>query len=424
MRRQIIRIAVPVLLAAALGAGMFFLRPGAQVVTVDRTLLKDVTTTDPALFKQAYPKHYASYLKNQQEDPPALKYGGSVPVSHLDAYPWLKTLMAGMPFSKEYNEDRGHTATLDDLSATDRIGPATTASCLYCKSAEVPRLLQQYGDGFYKTPLSQVSAQASHPITCSDCHEPGSMTLRITRPALTEAMARRGADISRATQEEMKSLTCAQCHVEYFFNPKEGGKVTFPWERGFDPAEIYAYYEAEGFADWTHPVSGAKMLKAQHPEFELFQGSTHQANGLSCASCHMPVVQEGGAKIVSHWWTSPLRTMAEGCGSCHTQGAEYLKERVLYTQERVSNQANLVGKALERAHRKIGEASVHSWLHPSKLDAARALVREGQFYWDYVTADNSMGFHNPQKSLETLSRALDLALRAQISVQDALLTSR
>lgn len=31
-----------------------------------------------------------------------------------------------------------------------------------------------------------------------------------------------------------------------------------------------------------------------------------------------------------------------------------------------------------------------------------AMVRKGQLFWDYVSAENSVGFHNPAKTLDTL----------------------
>ena len=43
------------------------------------------------------------------------------------------------------------------------------------------------------------------------------MDLHISRPSLTEAFSRQGRDITHATPQEMRSLVCAQCHSEYYF---------------------------------------------------------------------------------------------------------------------------------------------------------------------------------------------------------------
>jgi len=384
----------------------------------------DKGTTDAEAFKALYPRHYDSYMKNKKTDPAPLRYGGSNPVSNLDLNPYMKSLWAGMAFSKEYNEDRGHLYTIEDVTKIARVNDKTTASCMYCKSSEIPALLAKYGDKFYTTPFSQIKQEVTHPITCSDCHDPTNMELRIGRPAVVDAMKRRGIDITHATRQEMGTYVCAQCHVEYFFNPKDSGRVTFPWDKGVEPEQIYAYYQEQAFADWTHPTSGAKMLKTQHPEFELFQGSTHQANGLSCATCHMPLIKEGTAKISSHWWTSPLRTAEQSCGQCHGQGADQLKQRILYTQDKVKAQMDVAGKTLESAHNTIGDVAKNTKADAKKLEEARALVREGQWYWDFIAADNSMGFHNPQKALDTLAKAIDRGNRATLAAKDALLAAK
>lgn len=413
------------ILGVALIGGFVFLAVATrQIPTEAAVVALPAGTTDPEAFKAAYPRHFDSYSRNEETNAPAVKYGGSKPVSNLDLFPYMRTLWAGYGFSKEYNEDRGHLYTMEDVQAIKRINEKSVASCLYCKSAEIPQLLDKYGDSFYTMNFHDVKKETKHPISCSDCHNPETMELRTTRPAVTAALSRAGVDVGKATRQDMGTYVCAQCHVEYFFDPKDAGRVTFPWDNGFDPEQIYAYYKAKDFADWTHPTSGAKMLKTQHPEFETFQGSTHQAAGLSCANCHMPMMKEGTTKITSHWWTSPLRTIEQSCGTCHKQNSDELKTRVLYTQDKVKEHLDTSGKALEAAHNMIGEAVKNSKADANKLAEARELVREGQWYWDYVAADNAMGFHNPQKALDTLAKAIDRANRAQVAVKDALLAAK
>ena len=50
---------------------------------------------------------------------------------------------------------------------------------------------------------------------------------------------------------------------------------------------------------------------------------------------------------------------------------------------------------------------------------ARQMCRKGQFFWDLVSAENSVGFHNPTKALDTLAKsqqysqkAVDIAIKA------------
>ncbi len=417
-----LKIAIGVIAGIVLMGGLAFWSVATkQPVTEIAAGPIDPNETDPEAFKDKYPYHYDSYMKNAEMHEPALKYASSEKKkSRLDQFPYMRDLWAGYGFSKEYNEARGHVYTLvDTLGAPDhpgikRISKKTTLTCMYCKSAEVPQLLEQMGNDYFKTNLLENKDLFKHPISCSDCHNPETMELRITRPALIEAMERRGTPVSEATHQEMRTLVCAQCHVEYYFNPDDHGRVTFPWDNGFEPEDIYQYYQERDFADWTHARTKGKMLKAQHPEFEMFQGSVHQRAGLSCADCHMPYIKQGSAKISSHWWTSPFRTFEQSCGTCHKESKEEMGQRVLHTQDRVKEALDRAGNANKAAIEAI-EKALNSGNYDEKLlNEARELHREAQFYWDLASAENSMGFHNPQKFLETLADAIDLARQAEL----------
>jgi nitrite reductase (cytochrome c-552) len=419
-----------VVCGAALIAGVTFFALGTKTpnvsVAASTTLAK--TETDPLAFKPFFPAEFDSYMKNAQMLPPALKYASSEKKkSRLDQFPYMKQLWAGYAFSKEYNEARGHLYVLDDTLGgngtvgTLRFSEKTNLTCMYCKSAEVPQLIEKMGNAFYNTKLLEGNNKAAfvHPISCSDCHDPETMELRVTRPAIVEAMDRRGTPVSQATHQEMRSLVCAQCHVEYFFNPKDNNKVYFPWDKGFEAKDMYAYYQEQGFSDWQHAQTGGNMLKAQHPEYEMFQGSTHQQAGLSCADCHMPYMTEGSTKISSHWWTSPMRTFEQSCSQCHKQSEQEMRDRVLYTQDRVKAALDQAGNANTSAINAITKAKDTAGVDAKLLDEARALHREAQFYWDLTSAENSTGFHNPQKFLKTLADAIDLARQAEVKAIQA-----
>ncbi|HYF75549.1 MAG TPA: ammonia-forming cytochrome c nitrite reductase subunit c552 [Symbiobacteriaceae bacterium] len=414
-------------MAAAILGGSFYMwlatqRPITENSPVVVTKI-DINETDPVAFKAAYPRHFDSYMRNAEMNPPALKYASSEKKkSRLEQFPYMTTLWNGYAFAKEYNEARGHVYTNEELlggpttTPIKRVSAATNLTCMYCKSAEVPQLLEKMGNSFFNTKLLEGDNKAmfKHPISCSDCHNPETMELRITRPALTEALARQGKDVKQATRQEMRSLVCAQCHVEYFFNPKDNLRVTFPWDKGFEPENMYAYYQEQAFSDWKHPQTEGNMLKAQHPEYEMFQGSAHQKAGLSCADCHMPYMKEGNTKISSHWWTSPMRTFEQSCGTCHKQSEQEMGERILHTQDRVKEALDRAGEANKAAILAIEKAKGAAGVDTKVLDEARALHREAQFYWDLASAENSMGFHNPQKFLETLADAIDLARQAEL----------
>lgn len=375
---------------------------------------------DPAVWGKYYPRHYDSYKKGYQKFD--TKYGGSDKYDKLERMPYLRRVFAGYGFSEEYNEDRGHPYALEDVAGINqKRKPA--AVCLTCKTAQLPGLLKKYGTAMYNKPFDEIRAQVSHPIGCADCHDPKTMALRITRPALTEAFGRQGKDIARSTRQEMRTLVCAQCHVEYYFKPGTREPV-FPWDKGLKIDDIEKYYDEIKFKDFTHPDSGTDIVKIQHPDYEFFLGSTHQAAGVSCADCHMPFVKEGNVKITSHWWTSPLLHINQSCSVCHRQEADYLKNRVAYTQDKVAGLMNTTGDALVTAIDAIKAAAAVPNVNQTTVTEARALHRKAQIRFDWMNAENSMGFHNPQEGLETLARSLDLARQARATADRAVLEVR
>ncbi|AKS38809.1 nitrite reductase [Anoxybacillus gonensis] len=382
-------------------------------------------------FKDLFPLHYESYMKNKKEED--TKYGGSVKRSKFehDKEPYLPILFNGYGFATEYNEDRGHVYATEDVRNIKRITDKSVGSCLTCKSTAVPKLIEEMGDNYWGANFNQViwpkaEAMGHSPIGCSDCHDPQTMDLRITRPSFIEAMKTRGVDVTKATKNEMRSYVCAQCHVEYYFEPSKS-KVTFPWAKGFKPEEMYAYYEEigkqQGFEkDWIHNVSGTPMLKAQHPEFETWIEGPHGKAGVSCADCHMPYERvDGKKKITSHYWTSPLKTIEQSCLTCHAdKSKEWIKTRV---EEIQTTHMEMLHKAEEVsvfAHYYVNKM-ITAKVDESKIKAAQEHIRKGQWYWDIVAAENSTGFHNPQGTMATLSKSIDESNQAILIATEELM---
>jgi len=251
------------------------------------------------------------------------------------------------------------------------------------------------------------------------------MELRITRPAFMEGMkafkASQGVkdyDVNRdATRAEMRSFVCGQCHVEYYFKG-EGKRLTYPWHKGLQIDPIYAYYEETGHADWTHKRTGAKVLKAQHPEFEMWNQGIHSRSGVACADCHMPYKRVGALKVSEHHVRSPMLSVNRSCQTCHKWPEEELKARVEQIQDRTYRKR---GEAMDAALDLIGdlEKAVGRKMPDEKLAQARAHQRKGQFYLDFVEAENSMGFHAPQESMRILGTAAEEFRKGQVALRDA-----
>ena len=218
----------------------------------------------------------------------------------------------------------------------------------------------------------------------------------------------------------MRTVVCANCHVEYYFKG-DGKYLTFPWAKGTDIDSILEFYEEIGFKDWDYPGTGTPMLKAQHPEYEFFTaGSTHFEAGVACADCHMPYVRDGAAKFSSHDVHSPLLNPEQACGQCHTD-TEYVVARVNTIQEQVAETKIATEDAILDAIAAIKTAAEGptATADPALLDEARALHRKAQYMWDFVSAENSTGFHNPEYALRILAEATNYARQAQMLAAQA-----
>jgi len=420
-------------------------------------------------FKKEFPQQYELYERNTQaNETDAMKtmtrFKGSIPFRKNDnvnnlpvgypqaSQPYLKNLWLGYPFSWEYNEARGHTYAIEDILHIDRInqyGEAAglPATCWNCKTAKIPSWVEEYGDdkfwsmNFNALRTPDKISMSDNTIGCANCHNPTDMTLTINSVPLNDWLKCSGKDVSKLSRNEMRALVCGQCHVEYYFNEPDHGpnkKPIFPWDNGFNPEQIYEYYNDKGkkqadgsfgkFADWVHPVSQTPMIKVQHPEFETWQDGPHGAAGVTCADCHMPYMRmDGKKKVSSHLWTSPLRNpemIDNSCRQCHTdKTTDYLRERVELTQKKTYDQLLKAQSMSVRAHEAVRRASEWGGERAPNYDElmkqAREMVRKGQFFWDYVSAENSVGFHNPVKMLDTAAlsqqssqKAVDFAFAA------------
>jgi nitrite reductase (cytochrome c-552) len=369
---------------------------------------------DPAVWGRNFPRHYDSFLKTK-DDTVGTPYGGSKVYSKLERYPAMVRIWAGYAFSKDHNEERGHQYALTDQLNTQRIKLVNQpGACANCHAAEAPQLIAQMGwENFNHTPYNELKDKLHLGTSCADCHTPNTMELRITRPAFANAMKERGVDLTKATRQEMRSYVCAQCHVEYYF--KGDNKVlTFPWSQGYTIDDIEKHYDTYGFKDWTHAETKASMIKIQHPEFEMWSTGLHAKSGVSCADCHMPYVREGAIKVSDHWLRSPLTNLNNSCQTCHRQSEDTLRERVTTIQNRTVTLLRKTEEALIAAIDAINAAQA-AGASDADLEAARTLHRRASMRWDFVSSENSTGFHSPQESARVLAEALDYARQAELA---------
>ena len=468
-----------------------------------------------------YPEYLDMYLKVEKEQPRSTDFGGNLAYSKLIRYPQLTILWAGYPFSMDANEERGHFWIQVDQMDTARnnkdflnahgfkaFGGQPTA-CMNCHSGWSPWLYKNVAKGDwvafnstkYWTMIKNVPAvngieegsdAHSGPhggkrmgVTCADCHNPQDMTLRITRQGLINSLVMRGYEKDpvqgiKADRNEMRTLVCAQCHVEYYFKPT-GSKVNVmgetiandpskkwfngtqktydefdSWRDGNKPTEIQVdgielvfpwsvwkkdmpfriemfdeHYDkvrnleaGKAFkADWTHKDTKAPMIKIQHPEFELYSGSVHAANGVSCADCHMPYVRSGAKKITQHNITSPLVDVNSSCKSCHNQSESYIRKQVADIQNSIAFDLRSAEYAtvsliwdIKKMRDELSKQGKSDEEINKILKEPLELHRKGQMRSDFVGAENSTGFHNPREASRMLLQAVEMARQGQTAL--------
>jgi nitrite reductase (cytochrome c-552) len=218
-----------------------------------------------------------------------------------------------------------------------------------------------------------------------------------------------------ATRQEMRAFVCGQCHVEYYFKGPDK-RLTYPWAKGVRVDQIADYYDENKFSDWTHAESGAGVLKAQHPEFEMWNQGIHARSGVACADCHMPYVRVGALKISDHHVQSPLLTINQSCQPCHKWPEEELRSRAEANQRRTVGLRNIALDALLSLIDDI-KAAKEAGASDETLNEARRLQRRGQFFVDFVESENSNGFHAPAEAARILGEAIDAFRRGQVALR-------
>ena len=412
---------------------------------------------DPADWAVNWPRQYDSYRKTAIAT--RTRFGGhggseALPEQKIERDPWLKRMFQGYAFSIDYRDRRGHAYMLFDQEVTERQTKPQSGSCLHCHAAVMP-LYRQLGDGdamkgFESThAISYKDLNAmlhetgeAHPVSCVDCHAPDTMALRVTRPGFINAiraLAESEAEVphlpsvqewregdratpydpnTMATRTEMRSYACGQCHVEYYCS--SDFPLTFPWGKGLTVEQTEDFWNetrlsnGDRFFDYTHTETGAEILKAQHPEYELWSQGIHARSGVSCADCHMPYMRDGATKVSDHWVRSPLLNVNNACQTCHHFSEEEILARVDDIQGKNLQLLQNGGRAIVDLIDAIVAAEA-AGASDEQLEAAREFQRKAQWRLDFIAAENSMGFHAPQEAARILGEAADLARQGVVA---------
>ena len=400
----------------------------AEVVSIfnNRKTPMEGIVSENSKFASDFPREYETW-KQTADTTFKSEFNSSQAVDVLAQRPNMVILWAGYSFSWDYATPRGHQHAVEDVRRTLRTGaPGVTegkqpqpGTCWTCKGPDVPRVMKEQGlANFYKAPWSKWGDQIMNSVGCSDCHDSKTMDLKPARPALYEAWQRVGKDVNKATHQEMRSLVCAQCHTEYYFKG-DGQYLTFPQDSGITVEAMEKYYDAMNYKDYTHALSRAPILKAQHPGYEIHQMGIHGQRGVSCADCHMPYMSKGGVKYTDHHIMSPLANIERTCQTCHRQSAETLRQNVYERQRKCNEIRNRVENELATAHIEA-KFAWDKGATEAEMKPVLDLLRKSQWRWDFAVASHGAAFHAPQEITRILSHSLDFANQARLKVAKVL----
>lgn len=405
---------IVVFLVGLFGASIIERRSEASLTNL---FVKPIAEWEPRneVWGENFPRQFEAYY-GTSDTTFASKYGGGAMVDMLKKHPNLVVLWAGYAFSRDYNQGRGHFYAVTDVHNTLRTGIPQPGTCWTCKSTDVPRLMNEMGvSDFYKAGWADLGHEVVNTIGCQDCHDPKTMNLRITRPALVEGFENMGKDITKATHQEMRSLVCAQCHVEYYFKGKEEKYLTFPWHNGITVEQMEEYFDDVKHVDFVHTLSKAPIIKAQHPDYELAQFGIHAQRGVACADCHMPYRTEGGVKFTDHKIQSPLNNISGSCQTCHRESEETLRNNVYDRQDKIRELLDIAENSLVRTHIEA-KTAWDAGATEEQMKNVLKLIRQSQWRWDYVAASHGGAFHAPLEAARILGLSIQKSEEARVEL--------
>ena len=137
----------------------------------------------------------------------------------------------------------------------------------------------------------------------------------------------------------------------------------------------------------------------------------------------MPYQREGAVKISDHHVRSPLLNISRACQTCHHYPEEELKARALTIQDRTASVLSRAEDAVLALIAAIEQAR-KAGADDDKLRTAREMHRRAQWRLDFVSAENSTGFHAPQEALRILAEAIDDARQGQAAATSLAVRSR
>jgi formate-dependent nitrite reductase cytochrome c552 subunit len=356
----------------------------------------------------------------------------------------------------KYPDNKEHKTFIPQTAA------AANPVCMQCKTQDQILKWSYMGDKVDgKTTWDRTSnvveyvKDLQHGLNCFTCHDPHAAKPRIVRDGLIQALTRKEADTlwhkdpkhtnfkvidmgergftrKIALLEKYDTrLQCGQCHVEYNCNPgtdtKTGEPVKMTDQRTnhFPYKDVFGLYEhymnQVNFLDFKNAVTGGMLWKAQHPESETFYNSKHAKAGVGCDDCHTPKIKDKkGKTYTSHFAVTPKVQLKETCLKCHPKWTE---EMARYSIDSIK----AYGKGKMRKAEFWISALMDRIVEAKKAGVSDDVIKQAQdqhlrahILWEFWTAENSDGFHNPEMARESLTKSVDESQKGIKILADAM----
>ena len=339
---------------------------------------------------------------------------------------------------------------LDDKGTEFKMAETAKAgnpTCIQCKTSDHILKWKFMGEKDPKAKwdrtsnIIDVAKDTQNVMGCIHCHDPHGTQPRVVRDALIQAIEKKPAGniFARGGKTDLKVVSfrdgfrkigvmqkadsrmmCAQCHVEYACGSgaqfSDGKKIGYDDSRTnhmplTGPKELLEHYKkSQDFFDFKHAVTGARLVKLQHPEAETFAGSVHDKAGVTCKDCHMPTVKnKSGKTYTSHMVIKPKDHVKEACLRCHPDSTV---EKKLYQIQAIQNYSR--GK-MRKAEYWLGQL-IDTYAEAKRfgveepvLAKAREKHEEAHVLWEWWTAENSDGFHNPDLARDSLTTSIAIS---------------
>jgi len=347
-------------------------------------------------------------------------------------------------------EDKGKDFKLKESAM------AGNPTCIQCKTSDHILKWKFMGDKDPKAKwdrtsnIVDVAKDTNNPVGCIHCHDPHGAQPRVVRDGLIQAIERdksgnifakngktdlkvvdfRGFRKIGVMEKTDSRMMCAQCHVEYNCGAgnqwSDGGKVGYTDQRTNhfplkNALQLLKHYKDLDFFDFKHAVTGARLIKFQHPEAETYYGSVHDKAGVQCHQCHMPKQKGKDGKMFStHGVVKPKQNIKAACLGCHPDSTvekkQYEMESIInYTKGKMRKSEYWLGQLIDTY-----AAAQRAGVVEDVLKQAREKHEEAHALWEYWTAENSDGFHNPSLARESLTGSIAASKAGAKILNDAM----